>query len=69
MKSAKNLLIPFIVMVLLGIGVLVFYLVDSGLKQPEGPTKNNTTDLLYVSPVDFASISIFHKDNNIDVKY
>lgn len=68
MKSAKNLLIPLIVMILLAIGVVVFFALDNIKKKPGGTTGGQTVDLLYISPVEIASVNVFHKTGNIDVR-
>ena len=68
MKSAKNLLIPLIVMILLAIGVVVFFALDNIKKKPGGTTGGQTVDLLYISPVEIASVNVFHKTENIDVR-
>ena len=68
MKSAKNLLIPFIVMILLAIGVVVFFAVDLGLKKRTVETTYSYVDLIYINPVEIASVSVLHRDGNINVK-
>ena len=68
MKSAKNLLIPFIVMVLLVIGVVVFYFVDRGMKDRPVSTEVNIVDLLYISPMDVASVKVLQKEGNNEVR-
>ena len=68
MKSARNLLIPFFVMILLGIGVVVFFFVDRFMKAPEGTTKASTVDLLYINPVDVSSVKVLHRDAKLTVK-
>lgn len=64
MKSAKNLLIPFIVMILLAIGVVVFYFVDRGMKDHPASTTYNNVDLLYISPMDVFSVKVLQKSGN-----
>ena len=68
MKSAKNLLIPFVILVLLGIAALVFFIVDKHMKEPDGTSAGNPVDLLYISPVDVASVNVFHRDGNLNIK-
>lgn len=68
MKSAKNLLIPFIIMILLAVGVVVFFAIDKNKNRTEVTTTNISVDLLYVSPVEIASVSVMHKEGNINVK-
>ena len=68
MKSAKNLLIPFIVMILLALGVVVFFVVDRGIKMRTAETTYAKVDLLYVNPVEIASVSVLHRDSGINVK-
>ena len=58
MKSAKNLVIPFAILILLGIGVLVFFVIDRSMKEPEGTSQRNNVDLLYLSLVDVSSVSV-----------
>ncbi|MBP5775753.1 MAG: DUF4340 domain-containing protein [Clostridiales bacterium] len=68
MKSAKHLLIPFIVLVLLGVAALVFYFVDKRMKEPDVTSAGAPVDILYISPVDIASVNVFHRDGNLNVK-
>lgn len=68
MKSAKNLLIPFIVMILLALGVGVNFAIDKAKKNSVVNPTDNTVDLLYVSPVDISSVSVLHKEGNLNVK-
>lgn len=68
MKSAKNLLVPLVIMILLAIGVVVFFVVDRSLKKRPAETSYNQVDLLYISPVDIASVSVLHRDGNVNVK-
>ena len=68
MKSAKNLLIPSIVMIILALGVGVFFVVDRSFKRHTAETTYNQVDLLYISPVDISSVSVLHRDSSIDVK-
>ena len=68
MKSAKNLLIPLIVMILLAIGVVAFFVVDRFIKKNPSETTYATVDLLYVNPVEIASVSVKHRDSGVEVK-
>ena len=68
MKSAKNLIIPFIAMIILAIGVLVFFVVDRSQKKHPAETTYNQVDLLYISPVEISSVSVKHRDSNVNVK-
>ena len=68
MKSAKNLLIPLIVMILLAIGVVAYFVVDRFSKRHPAETTYNLVDLLYISPVEISSVSVLHRDSNADVK-
>lgn len=68
MKSAKNLLIPFIIMILLAIGVVVFFAIDRKRNNQESSTTNVSVDLLYVSPVDIDSVEVLHREGNINVR-
>ena len=68
MKSAKNLLIPFIIMILLAVGVGVNFAIDRAKKNRIINTTDNTVDLIYISPVDITSVSVLHKEGNVNVK-
>ena len=68
MKSAKNLMIPFIILVFLGIGAVVFFAVDKGLKEPEDTSAGNKVDLLYLSHVDISSVNVLHRDGSLNVR-
>ena len=67
MKTAKNLIIPLIVMILLAIGVVVFFALDKNNSTNE-TSANNSIDLLYINPVDVSSVNVFHKKENINVR-
>ena len=67
MKTAKNLLIPLVVMILLAIGVVVFFAIDRTSSTHETST-NSSVDLLYVNPVDVASVEVLHKEGGVNVK-
>lgn len=68
MKSAKNLLIPFVIMILLAIGVVVFFAIDRNRNNAQATTTYVSVDLLYVSPVDIDSVSVLHKEKGVNVK-
>lgn len=68
MKTAKNLLIPFIIMILLAVGVVVFFAIDKRWSRSPAQTSVNSVDVLYISPVDVASVSVLHKENNLTVR-
>ena len=68
MKSAKNLLIPLIVMILLAIGVVAYFVVDRISKNHTVETTYNTVDLLYVSPVEISSVSVLHRDSKAEIR-
>ena len=68
MKTAKNLLIPLIIMILLGIGVVVFFAVDKNRNAGIEPTSVSRVDLLYISPVDVSSVSVQHRDSGVTVR-
>ena len=68
MKSAKNLIIPSIVMVILAIAVGVFFVIDKSIKGRTVETSYALVDLIYISPVDISSVSVSHRDSNINVK-
>ena len=61
MKTAKNLLIPLIIMILLAIGVVVFFAVDKNRNGGDEPSSEGRVDLLYISPVDVLSVSVTHR--------
>ena len=67
MKTAKNLIAPLVVMILLAIGVVVFFAVDKNNSTHE-TSANATVDLLYVSPVEVSSVEVFHKEGGIKVR-
>ena len=68
MKTAKNLVIPLIIMILLAIGVVVFFAVDKNKNGGGEPTSVSRVDLLYISPVDVLSVSVQHMDTGVTVK-
>ena len=63
MKSVKNLLAPFIILVALIIGVIVYFVVtNAGKKQPDESSSGVTT-IVYVNPSELSSLSVYDSVN------
>ena len=61
MKSVKNLLVPFIILVALVIGVIVYYAVDKFRNNEPSETSAVSYDILYYNPSDIMSLSVFER--------
>lgn len=63
MKSVKNLLVPFIIMIMLVIGVIVYYAVDRFRnKEPSETSSSGALDVVYYNSSDISSLSVFNRD-------
>ena len=62
MKSVKNLLAPFIILVALIIGVVIYYAVTNAGKNKPEETSSGVMSIVYVSPSELSSISVFDKE-------
>ena len=63
MKSVKNLLAPFIILIALIIGVIVYFVVtNAGKKQPDESSSGVTT-IVYVNPSELSSLSVYDSVN------
>ncbi|MBR3342109.1 MAG: DUF4340 domain-containing protein [Clostridiales bacterium] len=83
MKSAKNLLVPFIVLIMLVIGLIVYSAVERFRNTEPSETSDGVYDVLYYNPGDISSISVYNRetghssvvkclldsDNNIQYEY
>ena len=67
MKTAKNLIAPLVVMILLAIGVVVFFAIDKNNSTHE-TSSNSTVDLLYVNPVEVSAVEVLHKEGGVKVR-
>lgn len=63
MKSVKNLLVPFIIMIMLVIGVIVYYAVERFRnKEPSETSSSGAVDVVYYNSTDVSSLSVFSRD-------
>ena len=59
MKSVKNLLAPFIILVALIIGVVIYYAVTNAGKNKPEETSSGVMSIVYVSPSELSSLSVY----------
>lgn len=62
MKSAKNLLVPFIVLIMLVIGLIVYSAVERFRNTEPSETSDGVYDVLYYNPGDISSISVYNRE-------
>ena len=63
MKSVKNLLVPFVIMIALIIGVAVYYAVDKIRNNEISETSySDGFDILYFNQTDLSSISVYNRE-------
>ena len=61
MKNGKSLLIPFIIMVVLFIGVMIFFAV-SGSNDSAQPSDQSVVNALYVNSSDVKTVTVTSSD-------
>lgn len=63
MKSVKNLLVPFIIVIALVIGVAIYYAVDRfGNREPSETSASGAFDVVYYNSTDIASVSVYNRE-------
>ena len=62
MKSVKNLLVPFIILIALIIGVVVYYAVNNAKNKKPVETSGGLIDVVYVNRSDISSVSVFNRE-------
>ena len=60
MKSVKNLLVPFIIMIALVIGVIIYYAVESIKASKPSDPSDVGTDVVYFNSTDISSLSVLN---------
>ena len=68
MKSVKNLLVPFIILIALIIGVIVYYVVSSNGHTVQTETQNGLTDVVFYNSSDIASLTVYNRDTGLTSK-
>ena len=62
MKSLKNLLVPFITMILLVISVIVYFAVEKFRNTEPSETSAGAFDVLYFNQSDIASLAVYNRN-------
>lgn len=62
MKSVKNLLVPFIILVALVIGVIVYFVVENSGKAEVSESSSGLQDIIYYNAQDISSITVVSRD-------
>lgn len=62
MKSLKNLLVPFIIMILLVISVIVYFAVEKFRNTEPSETSAGAFDVLYFNQSDIASLAVYNRN-------
>ena len=63
MKSAKNLLIPFIILIALVIGVIVYFVVENSSTTGSSESSSGLQDVIYYNAPDIASLTVESRDS------
>ena len=64
MKSVKNLIVPFIILVALVIGVVVYYAVTNSRNSKPSESNTGLINVVFVNSTDIESISSFNRDTS-----
>ncbi len=69
MKSAKNLLLPFIVFIALVLGVIIYLVIENAGKGDTDETSAGLINVVYVNPSDILSLSVHDREtgNNTQI--
>ncbi len=62
MKSIKNLLIPFIILIVLAISAIVYFVAENTKKNKPAETTGGMVDIVYYNPSDISSLSVYSRD-------
>jgi hypothetical protein len=62
MKSVKNLLIPFIILIALVIGVVIYYVVDNMRTIESSETAAGSIDVVYFNMSDISMVTVYNRD-------
>ena len=62
MKSVKNLLVPFIILIALIICVIVYFIVENVTKTDSEETFSGLIDVVYINSNDIDSVSVYNRD-------
>ena len=62
MKSAKNLLVPFVILIALIIGVIVYFVVENSGNVEVSEASSGLKDIIYYNSADIASLTVFNRD-------
>lgn len=63
MKSVKNLLAPFIILIALIIGVIVYFAVTNAGKKQPAETSSGVMTIVYVNPTELSSLTVYDSAN------
>ena len=62
MKSVKNLLVPFIILIALVIGVIIYYVVDNMRTTESSETAAGSIDVVYFNMSDISMVTVYDRD-------
>ncbi|WP_034442623.1 DUF4340 domain-containing protein [Butyrivibrio sp. AE2032] len=62
MKSVKNLLVPFIILIALIISVIVYFVVENATATDPEETFSGLIDVVYINSNDIDSVSVYNRD-------
>ena len=66
MKSAKNLLVPFIIFIALVLCVIVYFVVEMVKKNEPEQTSAGLINVVYVNPGDISSLTVYNRDTGVN---
>lgn len=67
MKSLKNLLAPFIILIALVIGVVIYYVVNNAQNKAASETSGGAIDIVYFSSTNVSSLTVYNRDTNQNI--
>lgn len=62
MKSVKNLLVPFIILIALILGVVIYYAVSNARKNHPVETSSGVVSIIYVNTSELSSLSVYDSE-------
>ena len=66
MKSAKNLIAPFIVFIALVLGVIIYLVIEYAGQKDPGETSAGLIDVVHINQSDIQSVSVYNRDTGIN---
>ncbi len=65
MKSVKNLIVPFIILIALVIGVVIYYVVNNAQNNAVSETSGGAIEIVYFSPSNVSSLTVYNHTGSV----